>query len=147
MSPITALVLTALLYCQELPTGAVDRQAALRRIKETPASELDGRLPHVAVDEWLRAVVPKRWGVGWGVGACDEQWVPPEPADGYRVCATVFLTAPVKEHKGARVLFLIGTTKTGISAKASVYQIVAYKDVEPRLLDRLHDLVDWLKTG
>ncbi len=146
MSLITALVLAALLCFQELPTGAVDRHEALRQIKGTPANEFDDRLPHVPVDKWLRAAVPKRWTVGWSIGDCDEQWVPPEPAEGYRVCATAFLTAPAKESKGAHILFLVGTRNQGVYSRASVYQIVAAKDLKPTLVDRLGDLIDWLKT-
>ena len=125
---IFALLFSGLCGSQTpLPTEA----ELIAYTKRIDVATLDPTLPSQTLEEWLRVDPARVNVVAWraGINSCGDKPDPPEPTDGFEVCATILFR---KNGVNGHIILTLGTFQKGIaeSPRFKYAQIGAFPAIE-----------------
>lgn len=111
--------------------------SVIERVKQTPARDLDDRLPPQPLQAWLRATLPKEWDLVWEYpDVCDSKREV-EPPGGFPVCVRVSWTT--RQEAVGRLLIQVGTTRS-YDAPRVMNIVLVWRKAPPFDPERLADL-------
>lgn len=150
VAPIFALLLALAAAAQDVapsqPPSSPEDEKNIAAARQTPASELDPKLPKQPLGSWLeKLVAPSK--IDWEVNDCGEQSGTPADEDrDFPMC--VEANADLAGGRHVTVSIAVGTVKKGISGKPGVFfilldepgsdekDVVHLSDLAARLQDR-----------
>jgi hypothetical protein len=147
MTKTVAIVLLSMscALCVQAQTNATEARDAkwIRRVQETPVSQLDPALPSVSFEKWLRVEAGADAEFHWEVNDCGEQTGTAADRDrDFPVC--VEAQANMKDKRTIVVSVAVGTFKKRAFGKPKVYFAELITPRETIDIKQLSDMPDVL---